>query len=229
MEDQTDRIKIGELIAYLERDHTLSERGLDQATEDRIRAALIEARVAVAKNLSSDPVLAGITHLLEQLAAELWAYWCPDVEEYISRLKSLGIFVLNLFGELADGAHSFDVELLIDEYRALALRLRADASDDHGTGDTPSERNWPISHKEACKAERKKLRDDYRAECKRANVFVTDEMIAKGANSQWNSRSNIQKWLSCDPKYDGKPDRLIRDVSLKKPHLPKSDSTALHG
>lgn len=73
----------------------------------------------------------------------------------------------------------------------------------------------------ACKAERTKLRDDYRAECKRAGVRVTDEMIAKAANPRWNSRSNIQKWRSCDAKYEGGPDRKIREVFRKKPHLPE--------
>jgi hypothetical protein len=76
-------------------------------------------------------------------------------------------------------------------------------------------------------AERKKLRDDYKAACKRAGVKVTDEMIAEAANPTtpnnkgWHSRSNIQKWLACDPKYEGKPDQRIRNVFLRKPHLSK--------
>jgi hypothetical protein len=75
------------------------------------------------------------------------------------------------------------------------------------------------------KAERKKLRDDYKAECKRAGVKVTDVIIAEAANPTtpnnkgWHSRSNIQKWLACDPKYEGTPDQRIRNVFLKKPHL----------
>jgi hypothetical protein len=75
------------------------------------------------------------------------------------------------------------------------------------------------------KAERKKLRDDYKAECKRSGVSVTDEMIAEAASRRWHSRANIQKWLACDPKYDGDPDRLIRKVFRDKPHLPNPHPT----
>jgi FKBP-type peptidyl-prolyl cis-trans isomerase 2 len=66
------------------------------------------------------------------------------------------------------------------------------------------------------KAERKRLRDAYKAERKQAGVKVTDEMIAITANPPtsrtkgWHTRDAIQKWLQCDPKYDGEPDRLIR-------------------
>jgi hypothetical protein len=75
------------------------------------------------------------------------------------------------------------------------------------------------------KAERKKLRDDYKAECKQSGVKVTDEMIAEAANPRWHSRANIQKWLACDPKYDGVPDGKIRKVFRDKPHLPKNQPT----
>jgi hypothetical protein len=66
---------------------------------------------------------------------------------------------------------------------------------------------------------RRELREAYRFECKRAGVRVTDEMIAQAANSKWTSRANIQKWLACDPKYNGRSDDMIRAVFLKKPHL----------
>jgi len=75
---------------------------------------------------------------------------------------------------------------------------------------------------ETPKVQRKRLRDEYKAECKAKGVTVTDEMIAEAASPRWKSRANIQKWLSCDPKYDGEPDRLIREVFRKRHHLPKS-------
>jgi hypothetical protein len=84
------------------------------------------------------------------------------------------------------------------------------------------------------KTERRKLRDDYVGECKRAGVRVTDEMIATAANPPkdkskgWNTRDPIQKWLQCDPKYEGRPDRMIRAVFEKKPHLPKPSPTPSH-
>jgi hypothetical protein len=77
------------------------------------------------------------------------------------------------------------------------------------------------------KAERRRARDGYRDECKRAGVTVTDEMIAKAASPPtatkrgWRTRYPIQKWLQLDPRYDGEPDRLIRKVFRDKPHLPK--------
>ena len=81
------------------------------------------------------------------------------------------------------------------------------------------------------KSERKKLRDDYKAECKQAGVRLTDEMIAMAANPRtstkkgWTTRDPIQKWLQCDPKYDGEYDRLIRKLFRNKPHLPKPHPT----
>jgi len=66
------------------------------------------------------------------------------------------------------------------------------------------------------KAERMKLRDDYKAECKRCGVHVTYESIANGACPNWKSRSQIDKWLQCDWRYDGEPDRLIRQYLTRE-------------
>jgi hypothetical protein len=78
----------------------------------------------------------------------------------------------------------------------------------------------PTIERESEKAERKRLRDKYKAECRAVGVKVTDEMIAKAANPKWTSRTNIQKWLGCDPKYSGEANRLIRKVLIDtKPHL----------
>jgi hypothetical protein len=90
---------------------------------------------------------------------------------------------------------------------------------------TASETAPETNNLEARKAERNKLRDDYKAESKRAGVIVTDEMIAKAANPPkgknrgWTSRTHIHKWMACHPKYDGRNDQLIRAVFLNKPHL----------
>ena len=73
------------------------------------------------------------------------------------------------------------------------------------------------------KKERRALRDVYKSECKQYGKRVTDEMIAEAATSTWHNRTAIQKWLACDPRYNGEPDRLIRNVFARKPHLlPKS-------
>ncbi|MGA2184767.1 MAG: hypothetical protein ABSH47_17240 [Bryobacteraceae bacterium] len=70
-------------------------------------------------------------------------------------------------------------------------------------------------------AERRRLRGDYKAECKARGVRVTDSMIAEAASTRWHSRTQVQKWLQCDPKYEGIPDRLIRAVFVNKPHIPR--------
>jgi hypothetical protein len=67
--------------------------------------------------------------------------------------------------------------------------------------------------------ERRALRDAYRSECKQHGVRVTDVMIAEAASSKWHGRTAIQKWLACDQRYDGEPDRLIRSVFARKPHI----------
>jgi hypothetical protein len=60
------------------------------------------------------------------------------------------------------------------------------------------------------KAERKKLRDDYKAECKLCGEQVNHPIIAHGSNPRWHSRTQIDKWLACDLRYNGEHDRLIR-------------------
>jgi len=67
---------------------------------------------------------------------------------------------------------------------------------------------------------RRVLRDNYKSECKQHGVIVTDAMIAEAANARWHGRTTTQKWLACDPRYDGEPDRLIRSVFTRKHHIP---------
>jgi hypothetical protein len=62
----------------------------------------------------------------------------------------------------------------------------------------------------ALRVERKRLRDEYRAECKRSGEHTTHEIIAKGSDKRWKSRTQVDKWLDCDPRYDGEADRKIR-------------------
>ena len=84
---------------------------------------------------------------------------------------------------------------------------------------TTAERSAPTVNREAMKAERKALRDAYRAECRRAGIKLTDAMISEKACEKWTTRDPVQKWIACDPRYEGGPDRLIRRVLTQKPHL----------
>lgn len=102
---------------------------------------------------------------------------------------------------------------------ALFCKLRAAGVIADDAAPAAAQRAEPSATIESQKAERKALRDGYRVECKRAGVRLTDEMIAQAASPRWHSRSQIQKWLKCDPEYDGEPDRLIRKVFRDKPHL----------
>jgi len=70
------------------------------------------------------------------------------------------------------------------------------------------------------KSERRALHQAYKAECSKQGVRVTDAMIAEAASSNWHGRTAIQKWLADDPRYAGEPDRLIRSVLARKPHIP---------
>jgi hypothetical protein len=69
------------------------------------------------------------------------------------------------------------------------------------------------------KAVRRAQRDAYKAECRSAGVRLTDLMIAQEAKKNWTTRDPIQKWMTGDQRYEGRPDRLIRSVFTKKPHL----------
>jgi hypothetical protein len=63
------------------------------------------------------------------------------------------------------------------------------------------------------KAERRRLTDEYKAECKQRDIRRTYEDIARDVNKRWGSRTQIEKWLAC--KYSGQygatVDRQIRD------------------
>jgi hypothetical protein len=84
--------------------------------------------------------------------------------------------------------------------------------------------DYPPPDRNGTLRERRRLRDDYKAKCKANGVRVTDEMIVRAASETWHSRTQIQKWLKGDPRYDGAPDRLIRKVFRTKPHLPPLQS-----
>lgn len=58
--------------------------------------------------------------------------------------------------------------------------------------------------------ERRRLRDACKTACKNAGIKLTHEMIARVASERWQSRTQIDKWLQGDRRYDGNPDRLIR-------------------
>ena len=69
------------------------------------------------------------------------------------------------------------------------------------------------------RAERKALRDSYKAECKAAGVKVTDKMIGLEVKpDSKDARIIVQKLLACHPKYESYDSR-IRRVFAEKPHL----------
>ena len=60
---------------------------------------------------------------------------------------------------------------------------------------------------------------DFLAECKRHGLKqrIPYRVIAMAAMPSWTSRTQIVKWLSCDARYDGVPDRLIRRLLTQEP------------
>lgn len=71
------------------------------------------------------------------------------------------------------------------------------------------------------KAARTRERDEYKAECKRAGLKITDDDIGRAVkpNSK-RPRDIVQKWRACDPRYEV-CDPLIRRVFREKSHLRK--------
>src|SRR5262249_20851115 len=66
------------------------------------------------------------------------------------------------------------------------LATRSNEDQKPGAAATPDESSASAQYDiESQKAERKRLRDAYKAECKRAGVRVTDEMIAHAASKNW--------------------------------------------
>jgi len=193
--------------------------------EERARLSELSKRLEQAENyLKSLLRRLGVSANLEdpeefwiQLWAEVRSVDFTDEEFFQLSVHELGARLEVKARELnPTGRQAWDPGLAATPLQGIAERAKADPAPDvekSGSGT------------ESRKAERKKLRDDYQSECKRHGVNVTDEMIAKAANPTtannkgWSSRSNIQKWLACHPKYEGKPDQRIRNVFLKKPHL----------
>jgi hypothetical protein len=60
------------------------------------------------------------------------------------------------------------------------------------------------------KAARHRLIDEYKTECRRHGTHTNYEIIAHAVNKRWGSRTQIEKWLACDPRYGGEVDRQIR-------------------
>jgi hypothetical protein len=66
---------------------------------------------------------------------------------------------------------------------------------------------------------RNSLIREYKRECRRAGVKVTDEMIAQAANKNWSDRTMVAKFKDCTAK-DVAVDLIMR-VLREKPHLKK--------
>jgi len=76
----------------------------------------------------------------------------------------------------------------------------------------------------ASAAERRAALEAYKRECREAGVKVTNLMIAKAADPNWNDRTPVEKWVKAkDPRYNTPPvDRKIRAVFRTKPHIPSN-------
>jgi hypothetical protein len=85
--------------------------------------------------------------------------------------------------------------------------------------------------KAAEKAERKTLRDAYKAECEAAaGVEVTNLMIAEKAfPKSKNPLAKFYKWFQCHPSMGGWNDRCVRKVFEEKPHLQKQSQAPTAG
>jgi hypothetical protein len=163
-------------------------------------------RLFFEKNKSgADAVLELRTHVDQLIDAVRKYKWEPELARAGVEDLSMNWPERNCFDELAG------------RYERAFWRLQGDhqvpASVEHD-----QDRDISIAER---KAERRRLRDAYRAECCHAGIKVTDVSISEKANPKWTTRDPVQKWLACDPRYEGKADRLIRRVFIEKPHLRK--------
>jgi hypothetical protein len=95
---------------------------LSDPARDLITAAFIDARRIAVKKGSRR---AGIKHFLKAIAPRLWEACTPDVDKYTARLGILASLTLAKLGGSDRDLHPVDGQLLIDKYRAEALRDRA--------------------------------------------------------------------------------------------------------
>jgi len=70
--------------------------------------------------------------------------------------------------------------------------------------------------------ERKDLLLEYKRQCKDQGIYLTDKMIAKAADLNWNDRTPVDRWKRNDRSpVGGADDNRIRNVLRDKPHLSK--------
>ena len=112
------------------------------------------------------------------------------------------------------GAAQVSMPVGVDDQAAVAIRGVPRASSEP----TSLEPYRPLTATEEM-SERRRLRDDYKAEWRKAGVKVTDEMIAKSVRKQWRSRYQIQRWLRLHPRVQSS-DQLIRKVLRDRPTSP---------
>jgi hypothetical protein len=62
------------------------------------------------------------------------------------------------------------------------------------------------------KAERRKMIEEHRAECKRVGIDMNYAILAAAVNNRWRSRTQIEKWLACryGGEYGAEVERQIR-------------------
>jgi hypothetical protein len=133
---------------------------------------------------------------LRVLLTQRIEYWKAEARSFVSRQKAAG---------------------LIPEHKAAA------AGNAEASGESMSQPSDSLPDEEvASAAERRAALEAYKRECREAGVKVTNPMIAKAADPNWNDRTPVEKWVKAkDPRYNTLPvDRKIRAVLRTKPHIP---------
>ncbi len=66
-------------------------------------------------------------------------------------------------------------------------------------------------------AERNAHMTEYKSSAKAKGIKVTDKMVAKAANDEWNDRTMVTWWKRNDPRCGPHHDKMIRAVLAKDP------------
>jgi len=120
-------------------------------------------------------------------------------------------------GLIANPCEASEVACLAMEVKAIEEKATAL----HPINGTENHAPTPPASEESIATERKRLLAEYKNECRRAGVKVTDDMIAQAASPTWSERTQVTWWKRNDPSSKPAADHAIRRVLRNKPHLPK--------
>jgi hypothetical protein len=145
--------------------------------------------------------------------------WLPHVKAPVraaleKRLRHLLDYWVSVFPSRSDAAPSPITIVEAPAGQAPAARVATAAAAE--AADVAGAVHGPLTADQEM-ADRKKLRDEYKAACKAASVRVSEASLAHQIFPGWNDRSILNKWIHLHPRYNGEIDRRIREFLSRRP------------